>query len=299
MPESPSLPRSRAAGRWAAALALALALLVVVVPAASAKRYKTKTFAKVTVKKDLTYGSAPGADGKPEALKLDLYQPKGDKAKKRPVVIWVHGGGFSSGDKSSGPAPDLAMYFAKLGYVTASINYRLLLTSGCSGADGVTPACYDAALKDVADGQASVRWMRANAKKYKLDGTRIGIGGESAGAIMACGAGVRSATPGDSGNPGYSSKVQGFVSISGGLPNGLFVDANTAPGLLFHGTADTVVPYDWSVQTRDAMRKSGVPVTLKTLPGAGHVPYAQYGGVMRSMSTSFLYKTLRVSKLKG
>ncbi len=94
-------------------------------------RYRDAVFTAVDRTNDIQYGSAPDRAGNPEALKLDLYQPSGDTIAKRPVLIWIHGGGFIQGDKASGST--IATYFAKLGYVTASINYRLLSPGGCAG----------------------------------------------------------------------------------------------------------------------------------------------------------------------
>ena len=114
---------------------------------------------------------------------------------------------------------DLANTFAKLGYVSASINYRLLATSPCSGSN-VSANCITAAMAAQHDAQAAVRWFRANASTYGIDPTRIGIGGSSAGAVTAIEVGINSDDPGDSGNPGFSSKVGGFMSLSGGIPPG-------------------------------------------------------------------------------
>ena len=97
-------------------------------------RYRDQVFSDVTVTHDLQYGSAVNSNGDTEALKLDLYQPTGDTVTKRPAVVWVHGGGFSGGDKGAGPSPDLANKFAKLGYVTVSINYRLTRTTAAPAA---------------------------------------------------------------------------------------------------------------------------------------------------------------------
>ena len=93
------------------------------------------------------------------------------------------------------------------------------------------------------DAQAAIRYLRANAKAYGVDKRRIAIGGASAGAIISCGVAALAAEPGTSGNPGPSSAVQGFVSISGGMPGGAFVDARTAPGILFASTRDPIAPY--------------------------------------------------------
>ena len=88
-------------------------------PGDSPLRYRDQVFNSVTVTKDLQYGSAPDANGNPVALKLDLYQPTGDTQTKRPAIVWVHGGSFCCGDKTSPEIVDEANTFAKLGYVTA------------------------------------------------------------------------------------------------------------------------------------------------------------------------------------
>jgi acetyl esterase/lipase len=262
-------------------------------PAGSAGlRYRDEIFPNVTIINDLQYGSAPDLQERAVALKLDLYEPAGDTVIKRPAVIWVHGGGYSRGDKGAGPSVILATEFAKLGYVAVSINYRLLAPSRCDAGGGIAPACATAAVEAVHDAQAAVRWLRAHASEYGIDPDRIGIGGESAGGITATGVGVSADTPGDSGTPGYASTVRGWVSISGGLPGGLFVDGTDAPGLLFAGTADKTVPHQWSVETATAMQKAGVPVVLKTLEGAGHVPWIQYSDLFIDQSIFFLYEYL-------
>jgi acetyl esterase/lipase len=268
-------------------------------PGAPPLRYRDQVFNSVTVTRDLQYGSAPDNNGNPVALKLDLYQPAGDTQTKRPAAVWVHGGGFCCGDKSSGPVVDLANTFAKLGYVAVSINYRLLASQGCGGSSQVTSECTNAALAAQHDAQAAVRWLRAKATTYRIDPTRIGIGGTSAGAVTATLVGVHSEDPGDSGNPGYSSTVGGFDSISGGLPGGIFAGAGDAPGLLFAGTADQVVPYQWSVDTAAALLKANVPAFLELLEGAGHVPYTQYHDLMVNQSDYFFYDVLDLAHAQG
>jgi acetyl esterase/lipase len=260
---------------------------VTVHPTTTAPRYEEAVFDEVGVTSDIEYGSAPGVDGAMEALKLDLYEPTGDTAKNRPLLIFVHGGGFGFGDKAVGVSSVLAPTFAKLGYVTASINYRLLAPGGCSGSGSDQSRCQAAAIAGIHDGQAAVRFLRAHADEYGIDPDRIGIGGESAGAIVSVGAGVWSEDPGESGTPGVSSAVSAWMSLSGGLPGGLFVSARDAPGLLFHGTADAIVPYQWSVETDDAMKKAGVPEELVTYDGAGHVPFEEHRDDIIAKTTAF------------
>ena len=264
-------------------------------PGDSPLRYRDQVFSNVSVTSGLQYGRAPDANDNPVDLKLDLYQPTGDTQTLRPALVWVHGGSFSGGDKTNIVPTDVANTFARLGYVVVSINYRLL-GSGCVA----NPSnCFIAALEAKHDAQAAVRWLRANASTYRIDPSRIGIGGESAGGITATLVGLYSEDTGTSGNPGYPSTVRGFVSVSGGLPGGAFASSGDALGLLFHGTADGTVSPDWSVQTAVAMLKAGVPAWLQLQDGAGHVPWAQYRSLYLEQADWFLYFALDLAHAHG
>jgi dienelactone hydrolase len=286
--------------RGLAALAIVATALItgctVPKPAGDAPlRYRDATFTDVSKTSDIQYGQAPDANNNPVALKLDLYQPTGDTETQRPALIWVHGGSFSGGDKTNIVPVDVANTFAKLGYVVVSINYRLL-GSGCVANPN---SCTVAALEAQHDAQAAVRWLRANAATYHIDASRIGIGGESAGAITATLVGLHSEDPGTSGNPGFPSTVGGFVSVSGGVPNGLFAGPGDAWGLLFHGTADTTVNPQWSTQTEAAMLSAGLPAWLELQTDAGHVPWAQYRSLYLEQADYFLYFALDVAHAHG
>jgi len=258
-------------------------------------RYRDPVFENVTVTSDLQYGTAPGRDGAPVALRLDLYQPADDTVTARPAVVWAHGGGFSGGDKARGPSPALARLFARLGYVTVSINYRLLAASGCSGSN-TRADCTSAALAAIDDGKAAVRWLRANASTYGVDPNRIAIGGESAGGITAAGVGLTPETAGNSGNPGPSNRVNAWIAISGGIPGGALVDRGDSPGYLFSGTEDRVVPHQWSVETAAEMVRDGNFVVLRTIEGAGHVPFDTHRELIETQSVNFLYGMLDLGR---
>jgi dienelactone hydrolase len=269
-------------------------------PGESPLRYRDQVFSSVSVTRNLQYGSAPDSNGNPVALRLDLYQPSGDTQTKRPAMVWVHGGSFCCGDKTSPEIVDEATTFAKLGYVAVSINYRLLAPAGsCSGGTAGSSTCVNAALEAKHDAQAAVRWLRSNASTYRIDAGRIGIGGSSAGAITATLVGTFSEDVGSSGNPGFPSTVGGFQSLSGGLPGGVFAGAGDAPALLFHGTADGVVPYQWSVDTSNALSNAKVINFLQTFEGAGHVPYAQFRDQIVSQSDYFFYSVLDLAHAQG
>jgi dienelactone hydrolase len=296
---APSRPSRRLGALLAALLALAL-LAGCTLPRPAGQgplRYRDAIFTGTTKTSNLQYGSAPNAQGNPVSLLLDLYEPAGDSEDERAALVWVHGGGFSGGDKGSGVAPDAASVFTKLGYVVVSINYRLT-TARCGGAS-MPPECTLAAIDAQHDAQAAVRWLRARADTYDIDPTRIAIGGESAGGITATLVGLRKDDPGSSGNPGHRSDVGAFISLSGGVPNGVFAGAGDAAGLFFHNESDPVVPSVWSTQTFGAMLRAGLPAFIHWWPGTGHVAYVANRDFTLAQSQYFLYHLLDLGHASG
>jgi dipeptidyl aminopeptidase/acylaminoacyl peptidase len=259
------------------------------------RRYRDPVVQDIVVTRDIEYGSAPGADGRPESLKLDLYEPDERPRRLRPAIVFVHGGGFAGLDKSTGPSSEMAPLFARLGYVVVAINYRLLSPEGCAAPGGkLEVVCFIAAREAIHDAQAAVRWLRVHATERHIDPDRLAIAGESAGAVIAMGVGVWSDEPGNSGNPGPSSAVTAWMSMSGGLPGGLLVDKGDAPGLLFASPDDPIVPYQWSVDSRDALLRAGVHAELVTYEHGGHVPWGpEYRWDIIQRTTDFFYEQLR------
>jgi predicted esterase len=295
----------RRASVWASFALAALVLAGCMVPkppGAAPLRYRDPVFANITQIASIQYGMAPDVNGNPVALMLDLYEPAQDRVTRRPAIVWVHGGGYCCGTAFSSTATTLAKEFAHHGYVTVSIDYRQLVPGGCSVIDDtLTPACEAAAVAAEHDAQAAVRWLRANATMYGIDPNRIGIGGESAGAITATLVGLDPQDPGDSGNPGYSSTVNAFMSLSGGVQDGKFTAGpGDAPGLLFSGTADTTVPFAWSVKTALVMLQHHVPAFMEPLADAGHIPYyPPYQAQIDSQSDYFFYDFLDAADAQG
>jgi dienelactone hydrolase len=248
-------------------------------PGAGAVRYRDLVFANATVTPNIVYGSAVNNSGQTITLFMDRYEPTGDTVTERPAIVWIHGGSFSSGSRTSAELVDEATVFARKGYVNVSISYRLE-PGGCSS--GVpTVTCLIAIAEALDDAQTAIRFLRANAAAWGIDTNRIAVAGTSAGAITALNVGYQN-------NEEPDAAVRAVVSLSGAriltTPN-----PGEAPALLFHGTADLVVPYQWAVDTVADATAAGLDTFLTTWPGAGHVPYAANRTQILEQTTNFLW----------
>jgi acetyl esterase/lipase len=148
-------------------------------------------------------------DGAVKDWVLDIAVPKASSEKPRPAIIVIHGGGWIEGDKSSFSTPKKRppgniIDFARLGFVAATINYRL-----------AREAPFPAAVHDCKN---AVRFLRANAGKYQIDPDRIGAWGNSAGGHLALLVGMTEndeSLEGDGPYKDQSSRVHAVVSDSG------------------------------------------------------------------------------------
>jgi alpha-L-fucosidase 2 len=239
---------------------------------------------------DIPYVAAEAAD---PLQRLDLRVPRGEGP--FPVVIMVHGGGWSSGDKSGAEKPksgaDITPWFKPLeeaGFLAVSINYRLAPANRW-------PACLD-------DTRAAVEWVRAHVAEYGGDPARMALIGHSAGGHLALMAGMAEeckAPPVGAvvGCAAVSDLVSDTVRRGGpslslqnlfSLPAETKVDdpemvrrltavspvslvkAGYPPTLLLHGDADKTVPIGQSTAYKARLEELGVRCDLVVLGGAGH-----------------------------
>jgi len=258
---------------------------------------------------NVTYGTGLVQNGSSSMnLKLDIYQPKQlatPLPATTPAIVLVHGGGFISGDKSD-MAP-LALQYASLGYVVVSINYRMYgnlpPNSSPGPADNFTPPPpgYDtfpdlqlggnAINAAVQDAEKAIDWLRANASTYHIAADRIGIGGVSAGGITAELVGYN-----DSPAHYTPSVVLDFLGSMYGTEG--VIHAGAPPAFMFHGDADTQVPFSGDLAVSNQLTAVGVYHEFYRGVGIGHqldtnIFNLQFGGqTLLAHNIDFLAKHL-------
>ncbi|MGB1217477.1 MAG: alpha/beta hydrolase fold domain-containing protein, partial [Saprospiraceae bacterium] len=254
------------------------------------------------------FGDNTNTAGNAQELFMDIYTPDGDTETNRPAIVFTFGGSFIGG--SRGAVADWCQRFAKRGYVTAAIDYRLYsLTQGIPD----SLAMLEVVVQAVADMKGAVRHLRKtvaeDSNPYGIDPDRIYAGGESAGALVALHAayirptsttvhsyvqdfidtngGIHGDTEinGDP-NSAYSSDIGAVVSYAGALHRAEYIEGADAPPVVsLHGDADGTVPYGWdfarvsifdiitvqgSSYVHTQAQAQGVASELYTIPGGDH-----------------------------
>lgn len=245
------------------------------------------------------YEDLPYVTGGHERQKLDIYVSEKTKH-PQPLIIWIHGGGWAGGDKTTirdtDYSPVLPQGYLQNGYIVASVGYRLS-----------QHARFPAQIEDC---KAAIRWLRAHARRYHIDPERIGVIGRSAGghlvALLGTTGAIRTFDVGE--NLQFSSRVQtvvdyfgptdfsqsivsdpraqaattqAYVDLIGGLladnPQAVqranpitYVAPGAPPFVILHGDADPGVPAQQSQLLFEALRGAKVPVHFITVRGGGH-----------------------------
>ena len=214
--------------------------------------------------------------------KLDLYFPAGAQRVDRPAVVFIHGGGFTGGDKAEYRSASVSADLCRAGYVVVSCNYRL----GPMTQAGVWP-------QNIADCRNAVRWVRAHAKELGVNPDKIAVAGGSAGGYLALMVGLSDDQTGPGGDPQakHSAKVSGVIDFYGvvnfskhgkGVVPGVSAaeqaaylpenqcDPQDPPVLILHGTADTTVDISQSEDMAKALRAAKVSHEYVVVEGAPH-----------------------------
>lgn len=205
----------------------------------------------------------------PLTLHLDVFQPEDDTLKKRPLVMLIHGGAFYFGSKDDKSITSWCKHLASMGYVTASIDYRI----------GFLPSMASigrAGYRAVQDAHAAMRYLIAHQEEYGIDTSMIFVGGASAGAITALNlafmtnetrpeythSGLMRPELGSIDTCGNAIKadfrIKGLVDMWGAMPDTSLLRGHNIPLIAFHGDADNIVPYGYDYPF-------GIAGMLKTL----------------------------------
>lgn len=232
---------------------------------------------RVTTREGVIFGTGGGRE-----LRCDIYEPPA-AVKNGIGVLLIHGGGWSSGDRSQ--LKGYGVLLGRRGYTCIASEYRL-----------TGEALWPAQIEDV---KCAIRYARANAKDLGIDPDRLVISGNSAGghlSLMAGGAMGVAGFEGDGGNAGVSSDVAAVISFYpptglerrswGGLP-ALFGEGATQetlkgaspltyatikfpPTLLIHGNRDELVPEGEVLRMYEALNAAGVPVEMHMFAAQPH-----------------------------
>lgn len=240
-----------------------LVLLAGIQPFATAQ----ESTAGLKVVRDVAY-----RDGDSEAWKLDLAMPADPGEELHPALVIVHGGGWSAGSKSVDVYQKMMIDYARKGYVTINVEYRLT-------GEAPFPAC----IEDV---KCAVRWLRAHAQEYRADPNRIGAYGHSAGAhlaLMLAMVPLSAGLEGDGGWNEYSSRVQ--VAAAGSPPTELgrdvpmaqkewwpigYISGDQPPLFLIQGGDDRIVRPELTEDFVKKMKAKGADIQLLKIDGVGH-----------------------------
>ncbi|UEG52770.1 alpha/beta hydrolase [Mucilaginibacter daejeonensis] len=244
-------------------------------------RYKDHVFAKVTELKDQRYDN--GQDKKDKAHLFDLYTPEGDTHTGRPLIIWMHGGGFKFGSKDAKGVELWSRDFAQRGYVAVSLNYTLSKKFPIFNFDELLRSAYFA----VQDLHEAVAYFKKNHTRYGIDPDQIFLAGNSAGGMIALQAAfVSNATlakfvnlPDTVAGAKITTipKAAGVINFWGGIFDLNWLKNSRTPVFTVHGSTDGTLspthkdaPLYGSIDIHQKADEIGLPNGIKIFEGYSH-----------------------------
>ncbi len=265
-------------------------------------RYRDFIFSRLTIEKNLSYSTTIPAGIKSKRYRLDLYHAAEDTSTRRPLIIWMHGGGFKFGSKKAKGIRIWSSTFARRGYVCAAINYRLSKKNPLKNFNALVQGCYDA-VQDVA---CAMEFLKKNAVDYRIDTNCIILAGNSAGGMVALHAAYSSnaqlaslLTNADSTlhtEVHKRSNVSAVINFWGALFDTSWLRNAKVPIVSVHGRKDRIVPYIQSEslygsfiihQKADSLN---IPNRLKTYNRYGHELQKHFIPILRSRATKRRWK---------
>ena len=202
------------------------------------KRYVEEVTDTVS-KNTYTYVIKDGLD-----LKIDVYLPEFDAEDHKPLLLFVHGGGFMHGNRDAENIKVFCKEMSKLGYASASMSYRLTRKGektefGCDCLAQDKLNTFSAAVEDIQD---ATYFLINNREEFGINPHKIILMGGSAGAESVLNAGYTPENCYDL--PSGPVSYAGVISMAGAIPDtSVIYHGSAIPSLLFHGTCDNLVPY--------------------------------------------------------
>ncbi|MEM8967358.1 MAG: alpha/beta hydrolase [Bacteroidota bacterium] len=188
-----------------------------------------------------TYAEKPD-----ESLELDLYLPQNDQEKLRPLLLYVHGGGFSGGQRNGDRTNQFCQQLAQKGYAVATMSYTLTMKGQSFSCDQPTPNkinTFRVAANDIA---RATRFLAERSEEFGINANQIVLAGSSAGAEAVLHAAYwrDTWTVDDQELLPEDFSYAGVISMAGALVSLDWVTEESAiPTQFFHGTCDNLVPY--------------------------------------------------------
>ena len=173
-------------------------------------------------------------------LHLDFYQSINYKNTK-PLILYVHGGGFSGGARDENYLKNYSSKMAKNGFAVASISYRLTMKKLGFGCNTEASLKKEAFIKASEDISYATKYLIDNKKKFNIDTTKVILVGSSAGAEAI----LNLAYVYENKILEEEFKYAGVIAMAGAITSIEKISTKRAiPTLLFHGTKDKLVPYN-------------------------------------------------------
>lgn len=231
-----------------------------------------------------TYATKDGED-----LKLDIYEPADDESTARPLIVFMHGGGFAGGTPKNEGEVKFAKMAAKKGYVAVQIAYRLTRKGQGFGCDFAAEGKIETFRKAAEDFLDAVRYMKDHSEEFKINDNQIIVGGSSAGAEAVLDATYNRELLFENPEKYEDLNFSGVFSLAGAIVDARYITEQEAiPAVLFHGTSDNLVPYstaphhfcspdkpgylilDGSKTIAEKLQTLDTSYMLYTFEGAGH-----------------------------
>ena len=234
----PTIPSSRRI-----TLLASVGLLLLTTSAFAQLRYQDSLFA-------VSMSTHTYAEKSNDTLQLDLYLPEADPETQRPLLLYVHGGGFSGGQRNGEDTDYFCRSLAGRGYVVATMSYTLVMKGQSFGCDQPAPNKIETFRLTGHDVARATRFLIDRRREFGINPTQVVLAGSSAGAEAVLHTAYWPATRVVDDQPllppGF--RYAGVISMAGALVSLDWVTAESAiPTQFFHGTCDQLVPYGAAV----------------------------------------------------